>query len=133
MLLDFCRLHAEKRLGFASDPDFPCLRQTHRATESARVFDVDVVTRLQDEFVECVTLCSSMSRRRAVPPRGLPRNMLQTVSFAYSSRVPVELPQRDRSQRILTSLALELWEQSETAVLPLVRSKDEASLGRKSF
>jgi hypothetical protein len=51
--------------------------------------------------------------------------MLQTVS--YSSGVPVERPQRDRSQRIFASLALELWEQSETAVLPLVRSKDEAS------
>jgi len=56
MLLDFCKLR-EKRFGFASDPDFPCLRQTHRATESARVFDMNVVTRLQDELRR---VCDSM-------------------------------------------------------------------------
>lgn len=57
MLLDFCKLHAEKRFGFASDPDFPCLGQTHRTTESGRVFEVDAVGSLHAELFP---VCDSM-------------------------------------------------------------------------
>lgn len=86
MLLDSCKLHAEKRFRFASDPDFPCLGQTHRTTESGRVFDVDAVRSLHTElFPVCDSMLVDVSTKSCSTSGAASEHVADSFVFESSS------------------------------------------------